>query len=336
MKFDLERILLRTPFVKNILAEKNQKISHFAKEYSKRRAVDLIFKPENEINKVEENILRGYYSAVGCDGARYFRISYEKGIPEVGRVIGIDKMHDSENIFEDTYPSRITEKDKLSGRILPYVVLNKKIYHLDLRSSNFKDHLYCFPLDESNSLIKNNAGEIERFEEKIGEPIIQKILANSNHSGVKEKYELPLIEEFEHFDGEKHRRCMGVLVSDNTFSDHSIDAHRLETMIFTSQTAATRLSGARLMDKYKSEASFDYLTGFYKKKPFEEEMAKRIHSALRYGHIFSVAMLDIDYFKPINDTYGHLAGDGILKTVSSLIIFSTIFVESSVTIIFGV
>ena len=50
-------------------------------------------------------------------------------------------------------------------------------------------------------------------------------------------------------------------------------------------------------------------------KRLEEEIMKH----QRYGTAFSVLLLDIDYFKKINDTFGHDKGDLVIKKISSLI-----------------
>ena len=57
----------------------------------------------------------------------------------------------------------------------------------------------------------------------------------------------------------------------------------------------------------------DPLTGIYNRGYINERLPQEIHRASRYGHEFSLLMCDIDHFKKVNDTYGHLAGDAVLK-----------------------
>lgn len=66
---------------------------------------------------------------------------------------------------------------------------------------------------------------------------------------------------------------------------------------------------------YKELAQYDELTKIYNRKKFNDELNKEIDRAVRYGHPLSLAMFDIDHFKNINDTYGHLVGDYVLKEV---------------------
>jgi diguanylate cyclase (GGDEF)-like protein len=66
-----------------------------------------------------------------------------------------------------------------------------------------------------------------------------------------------------------------------------------------------------------AEASHhDGLTGVYNRRFLEEAIAKEFNRAHRYGGTMSLVMLDIDHFKLINDTYGHLAGDEVLRTTA--------------------
>jgi len=60
----------------------------------------------------------------------------------------------------------------------------------------------------------------------------------------------------------------------------------------------------------------DYLTGLYNRRFFMERFAEEIAWSARYHEPLSIFMLDIDYFKNINDTYGHECGDEILKQIA--------------------
>jgi diguanylate cyclase (GGDEF)-like protein len=63
----------------------------------------------------------------------------------------------------------------------------------------------------------------------------------------------------------------------------------------------------------------DGLTGLYNHRYFQEQLAHEVGRAQRYGHRLSVLMLDVDRFKEVNDTYGHLMGDTLLTYVAQLI-----------------
>lgn len=63
----------------------------------------------------------------------------------------------------------------------------------------------------------------------------------------------------------------------------------------------------------------DKLTQLYNRMKLDEIMAQEIVRAKRYGSTFAVIMMDVDYFKAINDQYGHLIGDQVLVEVGQLL-----------------
>jgi len=79
------------------------------------------------------------------------------------------------------------------------------------------------------------------------------------------------------------------------------------------------IDNARLYEAARQLAITDGLTKIYNHRFFQELFEKEYKRSDRYNTIFSLIMLDIDHFKKINDTYGHLCGDEILKSLANLI-----------------
>ncbi len=71
----------------------------------------------------------------------------------------------------------------------------------------------------------------------------------------------------------------------------------------------------------KAEASYDFLTGLVNRKRFERAIEDAIKDFHKKNYPFSIIFVDIDNFKKINDTYGHLAGDIVLKEIASIFKF---------------
>ena len=74
-----------------------------------------------------------------------------------------------------------------------------------------------------------------------------------------------------------------------------------------------------LNDKLFHESRHDPLTGLGNRIALREQLEQLTAMAMRYGHTYSIALLDLDCFKSYNDTCGHLAGDGVLQTVAATV-----------------
>jgi len=66
----------------------------------------------------------------------------------------------------------------------------------------------------------------------------------------------------------------------------------------------------------RAEVDYDPLTGIYNRRYFDENMKRIIRLLSRSGGLLSILMIDIDFFKRYNDTYGHIEGDKCLKVVA--------------------
>ena len=63
----------------------------------------------------------------------------------------------------------------------------------------------------------------------------------------------------------------------------------------------------------------DDLTGLYNRRFMDENLSNALANAFQTGHLCSAIYVDVDFFKEINDTYGHQAGDHVLKGVAGLL-----------------
>lgn len=69
----------------------------------------------------------------------------------------------------------------------------------------------------------------------------------------------------------------------------------------------------------ETQASTDALTGIYNRIKLNKSLAIEIARAKRYNSLLSLIIFDIDHFKNVNDTYGHSAGDDVLKRLTKLV-----------------
>jgi diguanylate cyclase (GGDEF)-like protein/PAS domain S-box-containing protein len=76
---------------------------------------------------------------------------------------------------------------------------------------------------------------------------------------------------------------------------------------------------ARMVEVLRAQAVRDPLTGLFNRQYLDETLTRELHESRRRKVPFSLAMLDIDHFKIFNDTYGHAAGDEVLKELGKLL-----------------
>ena len=81
---------------------------------------------------------------------------------------------------------------------------------------------------------------------------------------------------------------------------------------------ATAIQNAHYVERVKQLAYLDGLTGIFNRRFFELRIAEEIERAQRFGTGMAVVMVDIDQFKRLNDEFGHLLGDEVLRQVSSI------------------
>ncbi len=102
-------------------------------------------------------------------------------------------------------------------------------------------------------------------------------------------------------------------------SDKNQYSHHDEIVSLILQGSSLALSQQLKIENLKDAAVIDPLTGCYNRREFETQLKRNIAGAIRHKNNLSVFMFDLDHFKNINDTHGHLAGDKVLREVSRLV-----------------
>lgn len=75
----------------------------------------------------------------------------------------------------------------------------------------------------------------------------------------------------------------------------------------------------RLLTMLSSRAQLDGLTGLWNRSYFDQRLSDEASRCARHGRPFSVAILDCDHFKSVNDTFGHPAGDAVLQGLAKIL-----------------
>lgn len=111
------------------------------------------------------------------------------------------------------------------------------------------------------------------------------------------------------------RRVIGVVSLTTREKGHVFTPDELELVVLMSAHISLALENNRLYEI----SVLDGLTNIYNRRYLEQRLMEEVAYSKRYTKPLSVVLLDIDFFKNLNDTYGHQAGDHVLKTVSELL-----------------
>jgi diguanylate cyclase (GGDEF)-like protein len=106
-------------------------------------------------------------------------------------------------------------------------------------------------------------------------------------------------------------------ISLESYRPHAFTQADLQLLVSFAATATTAIHNAQLHGEVQKQAITDTLTGLYNRRGFFELGRREVERALRFSRPLTAIMLDIDYFKNINDLYGHLVGDRVLIGLAS-------------------
>lgn len=112
-------------------------------------------------------------------------------------------------------------------------------------------------------------------------------------------------------------KLIGCIVAKST--DGKLNEKEVEYIEQLTNQAATTIDRANVYAEILKHATLDALTGFYNRRQLEERIKQEVSGAKRKNKPLCAIMTDIDFFKNVNDTYGHAVGDLVLKTVAQII-----------------
>ncbi|MDA8163944.1 MAG: GGDEF domain-containing protein [Desulfobacteraceae bacterium] len=110
----------------------------------------------------------------------------------------------------------------------------------------------------------------------------------------------------------------GVLLVDNSLTGAPIREEVVTALSILSHAVAVAINNSKRFKKTFDSSIRDELTGLYNRRYFNERLLDEIERGKRYGEPVSLISCDIDFFKQVNDTFGHPVGDQVLVWLAGL------------------
>ena len=115
-----------------------------------------------------------------------------------------------------------------------------------------------------------------------------------------------------------HDRPLGTLIL-GARRRHAFGDSVRPTLEVLASHLAVSLSNARMVHKLETMATTDGLTGLLNKRAMLDAAAQKVAAAARFGRKLSALVTDIDFFKKVNDTYGHDVGDVVIRGLADIL-----------------
>jgi len=116
----------------------------------------------------------------------------------------------------------------------------------------------------------------------------------------------------------QHDKVLGTLILGARRRHAFGDAVRPALEVLASHLSVS-LANARMVQKLEQMATTDGMTGLLNKRAMLEAAEQKVSAAARFGRKLSVVVTDIDWFKKVNDTYGHDVGDQVIKGLGAIL-----------------
>jgi len=223
-------------------------------------------------------------------------------------------LHDESSNLTSTLDTNNIIKNLISG--LEKIIQSKVIFLKNIgtefilfdNNNNTENHADSKTINIKNTIIDMIIKEKKPYYisdiKNLRTPILPIKINN-----IKSAYIIPMFYE---------RYLLGLLIalSENI---NAFDIQQRSFLELFANQATTSLINSKFYSEIQQLAITDGLTGLYNHRHFQEQLSHEFKRYERFKEPFSILLIDIDYFKKINDKYGHQAGDMILKDIAKII-----------------
>ncbi len=113
--------------------------------------------------------------------------------------------------------------------------------------------------------------------------------------------------------------ALGVLNLHTVVTENDLLVTKQNLAQTVAESAALALANLKLRESLRQQSIRDPLTGLFNRRYMEETLEREVRRAARHQSSLSIIMLDVDHFKQFNDTFGHDAGDALLREVGNFL-----------------
>lgn len=114
-------------------------------------------------------------------------------------------------------------------------------------------------------------------------------------------------------------KVLGVIELINKLEEHTFDNNDMTLLITLADYAAIAIENARFLQQVRALTITDDVTDLYNSRYLQTRLKEEVERSRRYNQKFSLIFLDIDHFKEVNDSYGHLIGSRVLREVGAIL-----------------
>lgn len=190
----------------------------------------------------------------------------------------------------------------------------------DEKADALSTSLYNFYIRKSNeaSTIENERGELKKVISSLTGYIQSVAVSSASFGGKLDEYSKKIMSasDLKEIKDIQHNILTETL--DIQKVNSAVRDQLAETEIKLNQANEKILRLEQNLEMARQEKSTDQLTQLFNRRFFDESIDKAIANFERYGEETALIMYDIDHFKKFNDTYGHQAGDQVIRTVADL------------------
>lgn len=270
------------------------------------------------LSQLEENLVDEIKTILRCSRCIFFEPDFENGYLKPVVSSGMKKSELKEltlaidlpflqEIFKKKYVHRINHKSTFKNQ--PFVDIKRKLktesFIFGILGNPQKDTDELLTKQKVNDLLTQALSDIDEYQEDDVE-IIRDHLKEFLFSEIF--------------------NIGGFLFIDNEESDKELPSYDVGILEMLLQTAGLIYQNLHLREQLKQlfvraekDAVTDYLTNLFNYRYFKQHLYREFDRAQRHKTKFVSLMIDIDHFKSYNDTFGHQAGDGVLKNIAKIL-----------------